>query len=127
MINEGKQEGWLKLPAEALQPWAALNNVKLHDVRVGVDPEHPERGAGVFAQRDIESSEDGHTVLMTVPRDLILSEERVEEHAKVDKDFRAVLDSLGEFGRVSTTTANHFHVPSCTLVSLEPYHQFHLN
>ncbi|PSK60471.1 hypothetical protein B9Z65_621 [Elsinoe australis] len=100
MINEGKQEGWLKLPAEALQPWAALNNVKLHDVRVGVDSEHPERGAGVFAQRDMESSEDGHTVLMTVPRDLILSKERVEEHAKVDKDFRAILDSL-ESPRIS--------------------------
>ncbi|PNS20914.1 L10-interacting MYB domain-containing protein [Sphaceloma murrayae] len=99
MIEQGKAQGWLNLAPEALQPWAALNNVELHHVKVSVDPQHPERGAGVFADRDTTSPEDGHTVLMTVPRDLILSKDLVEQHAKVDKALRAILDDLGEFGQ----------------------------
>ncbi|KAF4552631.1 Hypothetical protein D9617_9g024200 [Elsinoe fawcettii] len=99
MIREGKEEGWLRLPPEALAPWAALSNIQLHDVRVSVDPAHPERGAGVFAQKSISNSDDTHATLMTVPRDLILSKERIEEHAKVDKDFRELLNTLGEFGK----------------------------
>jgi hypothetical protein len=35
-----------------------------------------------------------------VPRDLILSQEQVLEQAKVDRDFRELLESLGDFGRV---------------------------
>jgi len=98
MIRDGKAEGWLKLPTEALLPWALLNHVAFNRVVPGVAVG---RGGALLASRDLsDGNDDEDGTLMTVPGDLILSLEHVLEHAKVDKDFREVLDSLGDFGRV---------------------------
>ncbi|KAF2224927.1 hypothetical protein BDZ85DRAFT_233174 [Elsinoe ampelina] len=120
MIREGKEEGWLQLPSEALPPWAALNNIKLHDIKVGVDPVHPERGAGIFAQKPLSCPSDSHTTLMTVPRDLILSKERIEQHAKVDRDFRDLLSTLGEFGQNPRTLIPLFLLTQSYLLHPSP-------
>ena len=97
MIRRGKAEGWLQLPPEALLPWAMLNDVSFDRTVPGFAPG---RGGALLAKEDLDANEDMSNVLLTVPRDLILSLERVQEHAKVDKDFREVLESLGDFGRV---------------------------
>lgn len=95
MIRRGKEEGWLKLPNSAIPRWAHLNGIIFNNARV----EHLDgRGSGLIAERDAEG--DGQEPLVTVPHDLILSLERVRQHAKADQDFAEVLEGLGEFGRV---------------------------
>lgn len=98
MIRRGKAEGWLQLPREAFLPWALLNEVTFNRTVPGVVAG---RGGALLAKESLDADKDASPVLMTVPQDLILSLERVNEHAKVDKDFREVLESLGDFGRVS--------------------------
>jgi hypothetical protein len=98
MIRDGKQQGWLSLPVDTLPVWAAFNSVAFDGVNIGPLPGKEDRGSTVIAKRSLRG---GHEPpLMTIPRDLILSLERIHEHAKSDSDFRAVLDGLDEFGRV---------------------------
>ena len=112
LIRQGKDEGWLQLPPDAFASWASLNDVVFKCVHPGAIPG---RGGALLATRDLDlPGADGAEPLMVVPNDLIMSLERVQQHAKVDQDFREVLESLGEFGRVG-----HLHIPflfeaSCT-------------
>ncbi|KAI7180667.1 SET domain-containing protein [Hortaea werneckii] len=95
MIRAGKAAGWLQLPSEAVLPWAMLNEV---DFRQVVPGQAVGKGGALLAKHSLPgASKDGE--LMSVPHDLILSLERVLEHTKADKDFREVLEALGEFGR----------------------------
>ncbi|KAI7503517.1 SET domain-containing protein [Hortaea werneckii] len=95
MIRSGKAAGWLQLPSEAVLPWAMLNDVDFKQVVPGYAVG---KGGALLAKHNLPGdSEDGE--LMSVPHDLILSLERVLDHAKADKDFREVLEALGEFGR----------------------------
>lgn len=81
-----------------LLPWAKLNDVEFNRVVPGTVSG---KGGALIADEDISSNEIGQQqTLLTVPRDLILSLERVQEHAKVDRDFREVLEALEDFGRV---------------------------
>jgi hypothetical protein len=97
MISEGKAAGWLKLPPEALLPWAMLNDVDFTRVVPGAAVG---RGGALLAKEDVEAAKEDLQVLLSVPHDLILSLDRVLEHAKIDQDFREVLESLGDFGEV---------------------------
>ena len=97
MIRRGRAEGWLHLPSEAFLPWAMLNEVTFERTLPGsIDG----RGGALLAKEELDADKDNSQVLLNVPSCLILSLERVQEHAKVDKDFREVLESLKEFGRV---------------------------
>lgn len=98
MIVEGKTDGWLRLPIETLPAWATFNNVQFQGIRIGPLSGLEDRGTTVVAKHPLNGSNEH--ALMTVPHDLILSLERVQQHAKADGDFRAVLEGLGEFGRV---------------------------
>ena len=100
MIRQGKKQGWLHLPVDALQPWAAVNEVKFHGVAVGPLHGREDRGSTVIAKQRLQAS-DSLSPLMTVPRDLILSLESVQQHAKYDRDLRDILECLGDVGRVS--------------------------
>lgn len=98
MIRDGKIQGWLSLPVDTLPVWATLNDVSFEGVSIGPLPGKEDRGSTVIAKRSLKG---GHEPpLMTIPRDLILSLERIHQHAKSDSDFRAVLDGLDDFGRV---------------------------
>lgn len=103
MIREGKLEGWLRLPIESLPSWATLNDVQFNGVTVGPQSGLENRGSTVVARERIEASDEAVSPLMVVPRELILSLERIREHAKYDSDFREVLDCLQDFGRVGAT------------------------
>lgn len=101
MIRDGKLHGWLSLPVHTLPAWASLNDVSFDGVAIGPLPGKEDRGSTVIAKRHLKG---GHEPpLMTIPRDLILSLERIHQHAKSDSDFRAVLDGLDEFGRVGNS------------------------
>ncbi|GAB7365592.1 hypothetical protein MBLNU230_g6663t1 [Neophaeotheca triangularis] len=95
MLQQGRGDGWLSLPIDALPPWASLNGAKLDLVKPGTIPG---RGSGLVARQLLNAS-NIQSPLLTVPRELILGLERIQEHAKVDRDFREVLESLSDFGR----------------------------
>lgn len=95
MIRRGREQGWLVNDVKTLRTWAQINGASLDGISFGVTENH---GTGVLADRDLKGGVEGP--LMVVPRDLILSRERVELQAKSDRWLREVLDALGEFGRV---------------------------
>ncbi len=97
MIRRGRTEGWLTLSGEAFRSWADLNDVTFDGTQPGVAPG---RGAALIASAAHDAESDDSNALLTVPRDLILSLEKCQEHARVDRDYREVLESLGDFGRV---------------------------
>ena len=96
MIREGRAAGWFALAPDAYLSWASLNGVELSHVAPGVVAG---RGGALVASETLRP-ESSITPLMTVPRELILSLERVKEHSKTDRDYREVLESLSEFGTV---------------------------
>jgi hypothetical protein len=111
MIRDGKTEGWLSLPSEAVLPWAQLNGV---DFTRTIPGTAVAKGGALLAKEDITATQEGQPLktLLTVPRDLILGVDRVREHANVDQDFREVLDSIGDFAQVGI-----FHLVSlCSCV-----------
>ena len=54
---------------------------------------------GTVALRDIEVGSEDESVLMTVPRDLVLSLENVWISAKADRDLLMVLEAVGDFAK----------------------------
>ncbi|KAG5204509.1 SET domain-containing protein 8 [Trichophyton interdigitale] len=99
------------LPVDALQAWARLNSVTFHGVEIKQPPydgEDIDKGSAVLAIGSPDSQEPildepglEPEILMKVPPDLILSQERVETHAKSDKHLKDVLDAVGDFGKGS--------------------------
>ncbi|KAI2625818.1 SET domain-containing protein [Hypoxylon sp. NC1633] len=77
-----------------LPAWCVLNDVNFIDVKPA---DIKGRGYGLVAERDLvtEGDKDEPTVLLTVPRELILCAEGVEEYGKENKEFRQLLDAAG--------------------------------
>ena len=91
------------IPVDKLFAWAKLNGVEFIHVDVENDIESnvgARRGAGLISRSDLDAEENG-TVLMSVPQDLILSQEQVKRYAATDKNLKLVLDAAGAFGQVS--------------------------
>lgn len=84
------------LSIEYLAPWAHLNNIELHGVKVSALPEG--RGSGVITTAKKSESD---ALLMTIPRELVLSLENVWVYAKSDKGLLQVLEAVGEYSRVA--------------------------
>ncbi len=74
--------------------WARLNNVSFHAVNIA---HTTGKGYGVVCAQDLEPTSDPSTTspLLTVPHALILNAASVEEYAKEDINFRALLDAVG--------------------------------
>jgi len=87
-----------QLPIAAITAWSRLNDVSFLDVTV--HSEQNSKGFWIATEKAL-SSEDTFDVptLLTIPHDLIISAEFIEEHAKVDQHFRQLLDVAG--GKVS--------------------------
>lgn len=96
------------LPIDALAAWARLNSVEFHDVEVtrlqtedGVD-----KGSAIVAtakksaQKFDPEVQAEPKILMTIPPDLVLSQELVETCAKADRHLKEVLDAMGDYARV---------------------------
>jgi hypothetical protein len=116
MIRRGKAEGWLTIPSDAVLPWAMLNDVEFNKSVPGIVSG---RGGALLAKEDVQVSEGQAelTVLLTVPKDLVLSLERCQEQAKFDRDYREVLESLGDFGRVGIGLRIPFCKPPLLLIA----------
>ncbi|KAI1649069.1 SET domain-containing protein [Daldinia loculata] len=77
-----------------LPAWSTLNCVNFLDVAVAnIDG----RGNGLIAKKDLinPESDSEPLTLLTIPKELILSAEGVEEYAKENKNFRQLLDTAG--------------------------------
>lgn len=79
-------------PLTSLPAWCILHNITFTGVAVA-DTEG--RGLGLIAERDLSNEDNELPALLTIPHDLILSAESVEEYAKENKDFRELLDAAG--------------------------------
>ena len=82
------------LPLTALPAWCKLNDVNFLDSKV--EDLGESKGFGLITERSLNSKETFDIpTLLTIPRDLILSGEAVEEHAKADGAFRQLIEAAG--------------------------------
>ncbi|GKT60530.1 SET domain-containing protein [Colletotrichum tofieldiae] len=94
-----------QLPLETLSTWAMFNDVDLVDIEAR---EIPGCGLGLVSNKDLSREEETFDIptLLRIPQELVLSAEAVENYAKVDKNFRQLLDVAGHktslHGGVST-------------------------
>jgi hypothetical protein len=93
-----------QLPIEAFPAWALLNDVEFRSAEVrSIEG----KGFGLVAKNDIPgvsddtSSTSSTEAIIRIPRDLVLSAEAVEAYAKVDQNFRQLLEVAGH--QVSTS------------------------
>ncbi|KAI1875386.1 hypothetical protein JX265_004444 [Neoarthrinium moseri] len=86
------RRGEFSLPA--FPAWCSFNDVSFFDVHA---EELDGRGFGLVADKDLVNDKDNVEIptLLTIPRDLVLSAAAVEEYAKVDKNFRDLLEAAG--------------------------------
>jgi hypothetical protein len=82
-----------QLPIEAFPAWALLNDVEFKSAEVrSIEG----KGFGLVATTDIPGSDNSSTAaVIRIPRDLVLSAEAVEAYAKVDQNFRQLLEVAG--------------------------------
>ncbi|KAK8124525.1 uncharacterized protein PG998_000284 [Apiospora kogelbergensis] len=73
-----------------LPAWCALNNVSFHNVKI---QEIEDCGHGLVAEADLPHS--GANSVLEIPQDLVLSAQAVEDYAKIDKNFRDLLEKAG--------------------------------
>jgi hypothetical protein len=90
------------IPVGNLFAWAKLNGVEFHNVDIETDitaNDGTARGGGLVSTNDY-STDGGIANLVTVPHELILSQEQVQRYAAIDQSLSEVLDAAGEFGQV---------------------------
>lgn len=85
------------LSIDSVAAWARLNSVDLNRVQITSLPGN--RGSGLIATSE---SGDIDNPLITIPRELILSQENVWIYAKSDRHLRQVLEAVGGYARVNT-------------------------
>ncbi|KAK7951594.1 uncharacterized protein PG986_007322 [Apiospora aurea] len=73
-----------------LPAWCALNDVRFRNVKV---EEVAGRGYGLVADADLPSG--GAGAMLEIPQDLVLSAQAVEDYAKIDQNFRDLLEKAG--------------------------------
>ncbi|KAF3013997.1 hypothetical protein E8E14_008977 [Neopestalotiopsis sp. 37M] len=78
----------------AFPQWCTYNDAGLLDIALATDEE---RGNHFRPVKDLSNSEDGGDppLLLTVPKDMVLSAEAIQQYAKVDKNFRDIYDAAG--------------------------------
>lgn len=82
-----------RLPLQALPAWMSFNDAFLDGVAVQhVEP----KGHGLVAQTGRHQDESQtQPPLATIPHELVLNQEAVQEYAKEDGNFKALLDACG--------------------------------
>lgn len=90
------------IPVDKLLAWAKLNGVDFSYLDVEhsiVSNGRAHKGAMLISKSDLDNDGNG-TVLMSVPQDLILSQEQVKRYGAIDKNLSLVLEAAGAFGQV---------------------------
>lgn len=81
--------GELQLPIESFPAWALLQDVEFDDVGIA---QTPDKGYGLVSNKDVEQE----TIVLRVPRELLLSVDQVEQYVKIDSNFRGLLAAFGQ-------------------------------
>ncbi|KAF7556229.1 hypothetical protein G7046_g6370 [Stylonectria norvegica] len=79
-----------QLSIDAFPAWARLNNVDFGHAQL---QETEGKGLGLVVEKDLRS---GDGPLLRIPHDLVLSAAAVEDYAKVDQNFRQLLEVAGQ-------------------------------
>ncbi len=87
-----------RLPIESIPAWLALNDVSFYDLRI---TSVADRGYGLVTERRLTTAGETFDTpsLVSIPHELILSAETVAQYAKEDRNFRLLLDAVGEQAR----------------------------
>ncbi|THD00520.1 hypothetical protein EYZ11_000084 [Aspergillus tanneri] len=96
------------LPVGTLPSWTKLNGIIVNGVAFQKlqTEDVVDKGTAIVAtedtsSEDAEANESDSIVLLSIPSDMILSLQSVENHAKSDHHLREVLDAVGDFGRTA--------------------------
>ncbi|KAI9734604.1 MAG: hypothetical protein M1834_002205 [Cirrosporium novae-zelandiae] len=89
------------ISVDVLPAWAKLNDVAFRGVQVKQQLVHQgmDKGSAVVAERELQTRDD--SLLMIIPKEMILSLDAVVEYGKSDKHLREVLEAMGTFGRTA--------------------------
>lgn len=97
MIRRGKAEGWLSADPAALKRLTTSFGVNFGPC----DVVHIEgKGAALVSSETLANDCADEKLLLSVPRDLVLSKENVLLQAKSDRHLRQVLEAAGDWGMV---------------------------
>ncbi|KAH7326183.1 hypothetical protein B0I35DRAFT_128009 [Stachybotrys elegans] len=82
-----------QLPLDNFPAWAGLNDIHFDKVAI---QEIQGKGLGLAAVSDLSSNGNGNdrSVLLRIPRELVLSGDAVDEYAKVDHNFQQLLQAI---------------------------------
>lgn len=137
-----------RLPLQALPAWTSLNNIAFSGVEV--QPiQHKGHGLVATKQAHVDDNdndvdndenktkdngndEDKNTEtgsyrpppLITIPRELVLNAEAVEQYAKEDRNFKALLDACGRkvslhlFSSLLSSSDSKVEAPELGLISI---------
>jgi len=86
------------LPIEALPGWARLNGLEFLNCKLD---QTEDKGIGLVATSELslaagDAGLDDDKPLLKVPRDVVLGADTIEDFAKVDQNFRQLLDVAGK-------------------------------
>lgn len=84
--------------SNAFPQWCKYNDVELLDIILSTSIR---MGNHFKATRDLRNDEDNMELplLLTVPKDMVLCAEAIQQYAKVDKNFRDIFDVAGHQAR----------------------------
>jgi hypothetical protein len=91
------------LPIADLQTWARFNGVSFNNVAVAdhiTSKDGVDKGAGLLATAGFSERGALQEILLTVPADLVLSEEAVRLCAKADLHLKEIFNAVGKFAEV---------------------------
>ncbi|EQK99192.1 SET domain protein [Ophiocordyceps sinensis CO18] len=81
-----------QLPLDAFPAWARLHDVAL----AGIELQHVDgKGYGFVLNSELQAGQDAQSPWLIVPRELVFSSETVQEYAKVDQNFKQLLQVVG--------------------------------
>ncbi|CEJ81889.1 hypothetical protein VHEMI01994 [[Torrubiella] hemipterigena] len=85
---------WEPLSINSFPAWALLQDVTFNNVALS---EVAGKGIGITTSVEVETNTDTVTPIkfLEIPYDLVLSSEAVDEYAKVDQNFKALLEKMG--------------------------------
>jgi len=111
MIRQGKSSpsAWLSLAPASLSAWATLNAISFNHVGISTPDAPAQQGspdAAVVFMSDIKGSglvaidDDASGAVVTLPKDMVLSEARVRQLASGDARLADILSACGPLAMV---------------------------
>lgn len=96
----------------AFPAWALLNGIDINGLRLDYIPD---KGFGFVTDKELSAPADDTELsrspltVIHIPRDLILSSEAVDEYAKVDQNFRQLMEVAGQHVRRQSLPSQGSH------------------